>query len=236
MAQQHPAYSMSLEDLTLRCAAETESFFRHDSQDSQFCFELFRRALAENNQRAWEQIYLRFGTLVAGWAGNHPGIDGCDGEIQEYVNLAFQRLWAAASAAKFDDFQSLPSLLAYLKMCVHSAIIDDVRRSNRTKLLQAYDVPSELKEGIAPHSDSTPEQQYMEAESSKAVWDAICARLHDEKERLVIYCQFVLGLKPKTIVAQHGDQFSDVSEIYRIRQVVLERLSRDPVLEQIWRA
>jgi hypothetical protein len=41
------ADSLSLDDLTQRCASETEKFNRRDPSDSRFCFELLRRALAD---------------------------------------------------------------------------------------------------------------------------------------------------------------------------------------------
>lgn len=235
MTQEYSARSLSIEDLAMLCAEETEHFFRHAPSDSQYCFELYRRALADNDQGAWEQIYVRFGPLVAGWVRNHPGIDDAEGEIQEYVNLAFQRMWAATRDSEFGGFRDLASVLAYLKMCAHSVIVDDVRKSSRANLLREHDLPMEILQ-TDEGANQTPEQEYLETETSAAFWDAVRSRLRDEKEQVVVYGQFVLGLKPRAIASQYTDQFRDVSEVYRIRQIVLERLSRDLALEHILKA
>jgi hypothetical protein len=61
----------------------------------------------------------------------------------------------------------------------------------------------------------------------RALWDLIKARLQDEKEHSVIYGSFVLALKPQELYELFQNLFSDVDEIYRIKQNVLFRLRRD---------
>ena len=55
----------------------------------------------------------------------------------------------------------------------------------------------------------------------------------NDRERLVVYASFSLGLKPRELCAQYGDQFANVRDVYRIKQNVLERLRRDPELKTI---
>ena len=52
--------------------------------------------------------------------------------------------------------------------------------------------------------------------------------LHDEKERLIIYGSFVLALRPRGLYNQSQIMFSDVDEVYLIKQNVLARFRHNP--------
>ena len=73
-----------------------------------------------------------------------------------------------------------------------------------------------------------PEEELLDVESRKTFWEWIDACLHDEKERLVVYGSFNLDLKPQEIFIKFQDMFSDVDEVYTIKQNVIARLRRDP--------
>ena len=64
--------------------------------------------------------------------------------------------------------------------------------------------------------------------------ECLSARLRDEKERRVIYGSFVLALKPRALYEQFRALFSDVDEIYRVKQNVLARLRHDPELKKLF--
>lgn len=217
-----------------RCAEETGRYFLALAIDSSPCFELFRRALGDGNQLAWEAVFQQYQALVGSWAGRQLATRRDHNEIQDYVNRAFERMWAAVSKAKFEQFSDLRAVLAYLKMCAHSAIVEDVRRANLLDHAVPLDDLADGAEGDSPApADTQTERVVLTHEARSAVREAVNARLQDEKERLVVHCLFELDLKPKAIYAQHPDVFADVHEIYVIRQVVLERLRRDPVLKNL---
>ena len=50
------AQGMPNEELARLCAIETEKFNRRQSSDAQFCFELFRRALAEGASESFTLV------------------------------------------------------------------------------------------------------------------------------------------------------------------------------------
>ena len=117
-------------------------FFRMRGAIHGTALSLFRRAIEQGNQYAWELIYTQYSSLVAGWVKNHPNFRAIDGETQEYVNPRIPSLWTATSN-KFDQFTELSSLLAYLKMCVHSAITDETRKVSRAAVAREWDLPDE---------------------------------------------------------------------------------------------
>jgi hypothetical protein len=209
-------------DLAQRCADETELYFHHQTHDTQYCFELFRRAIRERDQLSWEMICQQYQPLVTGWVRQHPRFESSGEEIQYFVNGTFGKIAGTLTPEKFAGFSDIASLLSYLKMCVHSVIFDHSRKVDQLNL---YDL-DEAAEEVA--DDPSPEEQALEQSYRQAFWDLTNARLQDEKERLVIRGSFVLDLKPQEIFEHFRNVFSDVDEIYRVKQNVLSRLRRDP--------
>jgi hypothetical protein len=107
-------------------------------------------------------------------------------------------------------------------MCVHSVIIDYIRLAEQASLYSLEDASEEES------TDPSPEEQAMDRSYQKALWDLIDARLHDEKERAVVRGSFILDLKAQELYEYFRPTFSDVDEIYRVKQNVISRLRRDP--------
>jgi hypothetical protein len=217
---------MAVADLAEHCAHETELYFRHLSHDPRYCFELFRRAIREQDQSAWAIICLHYQPLVAGWVRQHSRFESSGEEVQYFVNGAFGKIAISLTPDKFSGFSDLGSLLRYLKMCVHSVIVDYFRFVEQERL---YDLESASQERTL---DSSPEEQATNQADRKILWDLIQLRLQDERERSVIYGSFVLALKPQELYDWLQNLFRDVDEIYRIKQNVLFRLRRDRELQR----
>ncbi|MBI3243093.1 MAG: sigma-70 family RNA polymerase sigma factor [Chloroflexi bacterium] len=215
---------LTLAELVDHCAQETERFFHGQAYDPQYCFELFQRAILEEDQLAWEAIHVQYQTLVIGWVKHQRGFATSGEEAQYFVNRAFEKIWVALTPEKFERFSDLGALLHYLKLCVHSAIVDHNRARNQANLYAlAEDSPAEEKA-----QGPTVEDWVFDRAYRQRFWDWINARLHDEKERQVVYGSFVLALKPRELYEQFRAVFIDVEEVYRIKQNIMARLRRDP--------
>ena len=221
----------TLTDLAQRCSTETERFFRGQAYDPEQCFELFRRAILKQDQRAWEAIYSQYEPLVKSWVSRHPGYPSSGEEVAYFVNRAFEKIWAALTPEKFGRFPELEGLLRYLKLCVHSVISDHNRAQKLDELVAFTDQAVSPLEG----QDNPVEERALAEAGRLSFWQAILARLNDEKEEQVVYGSFVLGLKPSEIFEEFKQVFVDVEEIYRIKQNVLARLRRDQALENLFK-
>jgi len=217
--------NLSLSSIAYRCARETDAFFARRPHDPRFCFELFRRAIVEHSERAWRLVYDQYRPLVAGWTERHSAFSSCGEEVQFIVNGAFDRMWSALTPDRFQRFSDLRSLLRYLQMCVHSVILDLVRKTQLPQISLNHAEPNLAQ--ISLHNlGSRPEDGIYRQE----FWQAIQARLKDEQELRVVYASFVLGLKPREICARYEDLFVDVRQVYRVKENVLARLRRDSEL------
>jgi DNA-directed RNA polymerase specialized sigma24 family protein len=221
--------SLTLAGIARRCTHETERFFQRRSYDPWFCFELFRRAILERDSHAWERVYAQYHALVTGWVVRHQAFPASGEEAQFFVNRAFEKMWAALVPGKFGNFPNLQSLLRYLQMCVHSTILDQVRSADQSIL------DARVEDLVTGSGDTGPiaEGSVADRVHRREFWEQIEARLNDEKERRVVYGSFVLGLKPRQLLASYPEAFDDVKEIYRIKENVLARLRRDRELEKI---
>lgn len=215
---------LTIADLADRCAQETERFFHGDNHDPRYCFELFRRAILERDQSAWEIIHVQYQALVTGWVKQHRAFEAGGEEVQYFVNRAFEKVWIALTPEHFTHFPDLRSLLRYLKMCVHSAIVDHNRAAEQSAGDVDIDAPAVENKLQSP----AIEDQAFDQAFRRQFWNWIDGRLHDDEERLVIRCSFIFGMKPQEIYERFHELFDDVDEIYRIKQNVLARLRRDP--------
>ena len=229
MTQLPEPNAMRLPDLARRCAEETERFYRRLENDPRYCFELFRRAIAERCERAWELLYEQYLPLVTGWVGRHSAFAGCGEEAPYFCNRAFEKMWSAVTPEKFGRFPNLKSLLRYLQMCVHSVILDHVRSAERAMLLDPEDNPIERTAAAGP----SIETQALDRVGRRAFWQEIEKRLHTAQERRVVYDAYLLGLKPREVYARAPELFASVQEVYRAKENVLARLRRDSELARL---
>jgi hypothetical protein len=212
---------LAVDELAHRCRQETSNYFKHHAHDDRYCFELFRRAIQEQDHDAWDVICIQYQSLVTGWVSQHSGFESSGEEVEYFVNGAFGKISGTLSAEKFQSFSDLGYLLRYLKMCVHSVITDYNRAADYADL-SALD---EAEDEQSP--EMSPEDQALDHSNRQSFWDLTRTRLHDEKERLVIHGSFVLDLKPQEIYEHFQSVFSDVDEIYRVKQNIISRLRRD---------
>lgn len=213
--------NLSLAQLSERCAEQTTLFFQQVEHDTRFCFELFRRALCEQDQAAWSLLVDQYRVLVRGWIRRHPSFPESGENDAFFLNRAFERLWSSIDEAKFKRFDDLRAVLRYLQMCINSVIIDH-HRATRAVAMQ-----TELSERDSALSNPSIELWALDRVERSRLWSYVQGTAKDRKELVCIHASFVLGLKPKQIMENFAEEFADVNEIYLVKQNVLARLRRD---------
>jgi hypothetical protein len=230
MAHQADLKLLTITGIAHRCTQETELFFRRQRYDPRYCHELFRRAIVSRDQRAWDLIYAQYRPLVTAWVQRHSAFPASGEEVQYFVNRAFEKMWNALTPEKFANFADLGSVLKYCQMCTHSAILDQVRKTElaTVDLEDEGGVTGQVAKAMADEPDALDHVHRQE------LWQEITTRLKNEKECKVLYGSFVLGLKPRELYHHFSRTFRDVQEVYRVKENLLARLRRDPeILELI---
>jgi len=208
---------LSLSALAHRCTSEINNYRRGETSSDQYCLELFRRAMLEKNNVAWEILVAHFNDYMLGLFRRHVKREAAArlDSPENYVAKAFERFWYAAVHNQQLEFTTLASALSYLKTCLNAAMLDTLR---------AY---SRMKEVTLPEPGYPEEPAVEDHEEDQDMWDIIRSLLSNERERRAAYLLFHCNLKPREILRRCPQEFSDVQEIYRLRRNIIERLIRD---------
>ena len=229
--------SVEIELLVNECVKESSLFFNERQyNDSTHCFELFRRAICEKDDEAYKKLREHYIPLIRKyWVDPRMGHQIEDQVKTDIGTDALEKLRRAfdpdKNPGKFNTFQNnIKPLIAYLKMCVNSVIVDKIRLERRHN----REVPMDDQEESIKDPSSTPEEKLVSEERKRSFWAKIYAHLPDDKEKIVVDGLFKLGLKPREIYEMYKSSddpnkisFRTVDEIYLVKQNIIARLRRD---------
>src|SRR4029079_8368422 len=203
-----------------RTAAEVteESMQAQQSRQSQQdAYELFRRAIVEHDEQAWIESATRYRPLLAAWASRCSASAVLSESYDDLADQAFARAWSALSPERFASFPTLAALLAYMRTCVTTTVIDHARselsRERMEKSIQGDEV-------------ATPEQLVMDQFQRQEIWRLAERAVASEQERVVLRETFVNDLTPRAILRRYPDLFADAHAIYTTTRNLFDRLQR----------
>jgi DNA-directed RNA polymerase specialized sigma24 family protein len=81
-------------------------------------FELFRRAVAERDELAWQALHGIFNEQVVSWC---RVVAGRRGDVDELAGATWEKFWRNFTPAKLAAASGGTGVLRYLKMCARSA-------------------------------------------------------------------------------------------------------------------
>jgi RNA polymerase sigma factor (sigma-70 family) len=219
---------LDYDELARRCRQESERYLAGRSHDETYCFELFRRAIFDHDQMAWQAVYAQYQALVTHWVRQHSKFQPIDEEPAFFVNAAFAGFWRRVSKLETTlHFNNLGQLLQYLKYCAHSAIEDEYRRQQHWPPdTLAWD---DLAETVVDNAPCPEERAISQAEAA-TLERAILNRLQNEAEAVVATLSWRYGLRPREIQRHRPDLFTDASQVCQVKRNILNRLLRDPYI------
>jgi hypothetical protein len=212
-------------DLCRRCRDETDRYRRGAPHDDRICFEVFRRAIVERDERCWRELQGIYGGQVIIWCRKAGGASGVEND--ELAHLVWEKFWRSYAPHKLSAAASTASILRYLQMCAQSVATDIARRQ------AGPTVSLERIGGELLDRGQTPDEVQADRAARDSFWNLISEHLRGDRERAVIALGFKLGLKSAEIQAQRPDLFGDVRDVYRTTRNVLDRLARSPDL-RVW--
>lgn len=212
-------HALPLEALADHCLGETQRYVQYGvSHDTRSCFELFRRAVVDNDQAAYTHICNCYAPLVARWVRKRLRFAYTSQDVDACVNWAFASMFhSLARPGAFAQFPALEPLLSYLRSCAFSA----AETENRRVYAQEIELLDDLSTGVDAVLDSV-----LQAADAEAVRTVVAALLKDERERTAYESYFVFGLPPRAIFEMYPSLFRDVQDVHRVKQIMLERIGR----------
>ena len=209
-----------LRELANRCREETLRFLRGEPREDAFCFEVFERAVARRDDAAWEAIMTQYRGIVLAYVGQHTAPTMMREPDDYWVNRAFQRFWSAVGPERFSQFPDLAALLKYLKLCVHSEVMDEVRARKAGSVTSLDDL------GETAAAPNNSERSALGKLAAEELWAAVLREMQDEAEQVVAYLSFARDVKPAEIFRRYPRLYGSVADVYRIKRNVIERLRR----------
>lgn len=214
---------LDLNALSDRCALETGKFLQKLASDTQYCYELFRRALVLQNQEAYHRIVETYIRLVRPQVRKKLHAPFTDRDLEDCVHLAFANCFRYLGTAEaFAKFPTLPQIIGYLLACANAT----AQSHNRKQAARPVEIDEDLLEHDEQSATVDPLDILIDKERTAEFYQLVSESCKTEKERVVLEYYLELGLMPREIYAQRPDLFADVKEVHRVKQFLIERLQR----------
>jgi RNA polymerase sigma factor (sigma-70 family) len=223
MSQRH-LRQLDLSEIAEGCQRESDRFRAGQPGEEGHCFELFRRAIEEDDQDAWSAIYAQYRQLVAKWLGGHRASD-------ELIETAFEKFWRTLRSVRLSRrFKHVGAVLAYLRKCAVSVRLDLERKEQREDRIV-------LNERIVARAGDVEDLALDNLSHT-----ALCAtvqrwlteNVQEEQERQMVHLSYELDLSPSEIARRFPGQFTDVQEVHRVKERLLKRLRRVSELQELF--
>lgn len=218
-------YALSAAELRQQCGKRLQGQSVHEA----YCYELFRRAIVQQDQHCWVEIIEQYKNLVYGWL--HPFMPtGRIGEttVEEMGVRVFTKFWQFYDQAHLQEARGLASILDYLKSCVRTCILEEERAQQR-HARQLSELSAETQIAARPVVDEALNNVQREQ-----IWRMIRNSCKDDAEQLIAWLTFQSGLNPREIKALHPEQFKSVDEVHTIKRNLFDRLRRNKDLRTAW--
>jgi hypothetical protein len=193
------------------------SAYKHSNSSSdEDIVELLHRAIMNADQNARVKVQQCLSRVVRSWFHRHPyreAVCRLDSE-ENYIDVTFERFWQVAIDQQI-EFKTLATALHYLCASLNGTILDRLRASSRPK------------EVSLPWSGFPGEPLLEDVTSGAEVWERIQGELLNVREQRLAYLLFRYGFKPGEIIHCYSQEFSNMSEIYYLRSIIIERVLRN---------
>lgn len=189
--------------------------------------QLLLQALTDREEVSWERAWATWAPRVAVWVHRHPQFHQTGEEAQYFVSRALEKLWRAVDQDKLARFETPAQVLQYLKLCVHSSVVEFLRRPPSPDLFY-MDEEEDGRE--VPDPEAQVEPAVVEQLDRNELWRIVAEHARTEPEKALVEAALVRGLPPRVIAQRYQGLFADVQDVYRMKRNLLERLGRDPRL------
>ena len=205
-------------------------------QEQGYCFELFRRAVEDEEQAAWQAIDQQYKYLIHRWLCDCAP-DLPPQEVEDIAPEAWRKFWHAitrAGAPLSERFAHVGAILKYLKQCTQSVFLEHKRYARRQQVNQY--LQSGQQAGLT-HTESEEEllARIDRENLFQAVQKWITGWVTDPQEQRVLLLSYEYGLTPVEIATHYPQEFADAQTVRRLKERILKRARRalgDTCVEQ----
>lgn len=203
---------MNIDDLAQRCIEETDKFYRGQANDTQYCYELFRLALAEESSDALTKVRQIFEPQMLKKIYNNSLFRYANESAEDIAHMGFVKCYLYLRGDKFSNYKDVAPILTYWQRCVWTA----------------------LREAVTPTSQSASEVSGADAPPSDffALWEHLCSVLPDDCDQVLVQSRYINKQKPATIAHDHPECWDDSHAVSVRLYQIKSKLFMDSGLRQ----
>ncbi len=214
---------LNVHDLIQGCRNESK---QPRQQEEGYCFELFRRAVEEGDEIAWQAIDEQYRNLIIRWLN-----DGSASVPHEHVEEIAPETWSKFWRAQFnadmplsDRFAHVGSILKYLKQCAVSVVKEYERQIwRRERIQQRVEGNGRL---VVTFSEEELLSKIDRERLLQQIWHWIHTYVTDRQELQVLVLSYEHGLTPAEIARHYPQEFADAQTVRRLKERILKRARR----------
>lgn len=210
----------SLDELNVLCNQELLQYMAQRTKDSPACYELFRRALEESDHEAFRLVYQIYQHLVEKWIVQHSSYVFTQQPVQHFVSVTYTNFFFSLRGKPISNFPDVSRIMAYLKTCVHTAIVQHIRLEKKHQYNQSL-------------SETAPAKVHPETQEFDELWSHMCRLVETPQDQMLMRAAFIEDYKPAEIAENHPDEWDSPRAVtvalYRIRRI----LRRDPIIREM---
>jgi hypothetical protein len=216
-------HDVPLDDVIRGCRIESG---QPRGQEKGYCFELFRRAVEEQEQDAWSALDAQYRNLVIRWLSDGSSALTRE-QVEEIAPETWSKFWRAqtnAGTPLSERFAHVGAVLKYLKQCTFSAVREYERRLwRRERIQQRLEVDGKVTTTL---SEEDLLSRIDRERLLQRVRQWVETYVTDPQELRVLSLSYEQGLTPAEIADQYPHEFTDPQMVRRVKERVLKRARR----------
>lgn len=222
MNLEHVHYLTS-EKLANLCRENTDLYMRDQAaSDSRYCYELIRRAIfrIENADKLFDEVYRPLLERKIYLLCKRQQL------VADLTQEALMRFFRYITPETWQKFPTLGHVLSYLSKCGEAAVLNYYRKASPQKEDDEVVLENGYWDGKMV-SKRPIEHDFEQRQVHQRIWECVQRNCKDAEDHLLAEQLWLYEAKPQVIVERFADKFPHISDVYKRKRNLLDRIKRD---------
>jgi len=205
-----------LNELARRCQQENDAYRRNGSSDPSYCLQLFRLALVEKREGAWEKVVECYSSDLRNRFFAHPWAPLLREYEDDILIITFERFLERNEKEPL-QVTSLGAMLNYLHRCLYTAILLCKRDKDKQSFLAG------TIDDFADIAGPDPTDESLDTLEAEEIWKRVASCTDSALEERVMHLWLVQDYSAPEIVRYlPGDNLTR-EKIHQVVEKVFRR-------------
>ncbi len=173
-----------LKELARRCQQENDTYRRTGNSDPSYCLKIFRMALEEGREDAWEYVIECYTPNLRNKFHVHPLASLLREYQDDIIIITFERILEQHKKKPL-QVTSIGAMLNYLYACFYTAVLLCKRDKDKERLIAG------TLDDFAEIPEPDPTEGALATMEAKEIWKRVRGCINDTSEERVMYLWLV---------------------------------------------